>query len=436
MKHAAMAFFLGLALFSAPVFAANAPRDDVNKANIFLTDFEKEVARAQGADTGRYFNKQEALTRVKRLSEQYPDDPKVQDLVRRATVVLMKSKGDYMEITPAMTAYKRNEAELRERFRSQNQKEWARQISELKPVAKIFPTPDPMAVDLTEYMGKYVLLEDVRYPQNQFVGGTGEYIWLGKPSSGYYFVSLSGRHWAGPYEAIRRYRSMVDATLGDNLRFSVLGRLTGIVMESTDPSPEKHTPVVWGWVVEPDFLYTGDRVLAKYVPDHENSGTFFGENQVEGIKESWYTVKSVPDDVDPKRLMEIFAAAIKEKNYKLYLDCIMPVRGDTDVGSSLLRYNWDLHQARFRDEYVHVVFDDPQITVLKGFDDTNDLETYFLNPEQRRQLDKMSGEREEMAVVMSRAYDENGKQRGSKNRHELRRKGGGRWYVDTYDVRF
>ena len=101
-----------------------------------------------------------------------------------------------------------------------------------------------------------------------------------------------------------------------------------------------------------------------------------------------------------------------------------------------MRYHWDLHQARFQNEYVHAVFDEPKITVLKGLDENNDLEGYFLDPSQRERINKMSGEREEMAVVMSRAFDENGKQRGSKNRHELRRKGNGRWYVNTYDVRF
>ncbi|MBQ7249556.1 MAG: hypothetical protein IJS21_05975 [Deltaproteobacteria bacterium] len=434
MKQLITAFFL--ALLAAPVLAANAPFAEVDKAGIFLRDFEKEVERAQGADMGRYFNKQEALSRIKRLAQQYPDDPKVQELVRRASAALMKSKGGYMEITPAMTAYKRNEAELRERFKNQNSAEWQRLIAEKAPITKVFPTPDPESVDTMEYLGKYILLEGVRYPANQFIGGTGEYIYFGKPSSGYYFISLSGRHWAGPYEAVRRYRSMVDATLGDNITLSVLGKINGLVMESTDASPEKHSPVVWGWTVEPEFLFAGERVLARYDPQHENSGTFYGVEQVEGIKQSWYTVKSVPANVDPQRLMEIFMTAIKEKNYKLYIDCINPVRGDTDVASSLLRYHWDLHQARFRDEYVHAVFDEPKITVLKGVDDNNDLEGYFLNPGQREQLNKMAGEREEMAVVMIRAFDENGKQRGSKNRHELRRKGNGRWYVNTYDVRF
>ena len=434
MKRMATVFFL--ALLSAPVFAANAPFAEVDKAGIFLRDFEKEVERAQGADSGRYFNKQEALSRIKRLAQQYPDDPKVQELVRRASAALMKSKGSYMEITPAMTAYKRNEAELRDRFKSLNQSAWEDQIRQKNPITKVFPTPVPEEVDVRDYLEKYVLLEDVRYPANQFAGATGEYIYVGKPSSGYYFISMQGRHWSGPYEAIRRYRSMVDASLGDNLKFKVLGKITGLVMESPDASEDKRSPVVWGWIVTPEMLYTGDRVLAMYDSKNEKSGYFFGEDQVEKIKESWYTVKSIPENVDPKRLMEIFATAIKEKNYKLYLECISPVRGDSDVGSSMLRYHWDLHQARFQNEYVHAVFDEPKITVLKGFDDKNDLEGYFLNPGQREQLNKMAGEREEMAVVMSRAFEENGKQRGSKNRHELLRKGKGRWYVNTYDVRF
>ncbi|MCR5219480.1 MAG: hypothetical protein K6E31_00590 [bacterium] len=436
MKQLITAFFLTLGLFAAPVLAANAPFAEVDKAGIFLRDFEKEVERAQGADMGRYFNKQEALSRIKRLAQQYPDDPKVQELVRRASTALMKSKGGYMEITPTMTAYKRNEAELRERFKAQNQAAWEDQLRQKKPITKVFPTPVPEEVDVRDYLEKYVLLEDVRYPANQFAGATGEYIHVGKPSIGYYFVSMQGRHWSGPYEAIRRYRSMVDASLGDNLKFKILGKITGLVMESPDASEDKRSPVVWGWIVTPEMLYAGDRVLAIYDSKNENSGYFFGEDQVKKIKESWYTVKSIPDNVDPKRLMEIFATAIKEKNYKLYLECINPERGNTDVGSSMLRYHWDLHQARFQNEYVHAVFDEPKITVLKGFDDKNDLEGYFLNPGQREQLNKMAGEREEMAVVMSRAFEENGKQRGSKNRHELLRKGKGRWYVNTYDVRF
>ena len=55
---------------------------------------------------------------------------------------------------------------------------------------------------------------------------------------------------------------------------------------------------------------------------------------------------------------------------------------------------------------------------------------------QKERLIKMEGEREEHATVTSQAFDENGKQVGVKNIHKLIRKGGGRWYVDDYEIRF
>ncbi len=434
----ALSLILGASscLVPLPACAENAPFADVDKANYFLKEFEKEVERARGASNTRFFNKKDALTRIRDLNEKYPDDPRVQELMRRASVAVQKSMGDFREITPEMLAYKTNEAELRSRLQSLNQNEWQKQLKEHDLLARVFPAAVGDDTKAEDYLDKYVVLENVQYPANMFVGGSGEYLYVGKPSVGYYFISMDGRNWAGAYEAVRRYRSLVDATLGDNIDFTVLGRIDGMVRESPDPSKEKTSPYYWGWIVQPVMLYAGDRVLAVYDKDHEKSGYFIGEELVDKIKDSWYTVKSVPANVDPKKLMEIFATAIKEKNYNLYMDCIAPERRKTDVGTSLLRYHWDLHQYRFADEYVHVEFDDPVITVLKGFDDSNDLDNYFLNEGQKEQLTKMGGEKEEMAIVISRAYDKNGKQVGSENRHELRRKGSGRWYINTYDVRF
>ena len=246
-----IALFLSLFLCVGQVCAAQAPVDDVRKANIFLTDFEKEVARADGADT-RFFNKQEALTRVQRLAQQYPDDPAVQDLVRRTKAALMRSKGNYIEITPAMIAYKKNEDSMRERFRQMNQQAWEKLLAATTPMTKIFPAPVPEQVNIEDYYGKYVLLPEVRYPENEFIGATGEYIHAGKHSSGFYFISLEGRNWIGPYEAIKRYRGLVDSTLGENLKFTVLGKITGLVRESPDAGREKKSPYAWGWIVTPE----------------------------------------------------------------------------------------------------------------------------------------------------------------------------------------
>ena len=134
--------------------------------------------------------------------------------------------------------------------------------------------------------------------------------------------------------------------------------------------------------------------------------------------------------------MEIYVTAIKEKNYDLYRECIYPNCYKEDTGQELLRYHWDLHQGRFHGEYVHVTFGQAKISVLKGFDDKNDLENFFLDAGQKETLNKVSGTKIEEAVVETRAWNENGKVVGSPHPHRLRRSGGGRWYVYDYQPRF
>ena len=77
MKKITAAALLAISLCTAQAYAGPAPHSEVAKANIFLTDFEKEVARAQGADMGRYLNRRETLTRIRELARLYPDAPKV-----------------------------------------------------------------------------------------------------------------------------------------------------------------------------------------------------------------------------------------------------------------------------------------------------------------------------------------------------------------------
>lgn len=438
MKRIMTAFLIGIFLGSAvPCSAAPANSEadrQISFAEHYLKEFEKEVERQKGGQKDRYRYQRDALERVQTLVQSYPDNPKVKEMYARTRTALMKSYGNYMEITPDMLVYKRNEEELRKRYSAISSEAWKKKIEELAPETKVFPTPDPMNVAPTEYFGKYVVLEDVKYPNNQFYGATGEFIHVGKPSSGYYFVDIGGRNWLGPYEAVKRFRRTVDASIGDVFSFAVLGKITGIVMESPDASQDKKAPFVWGWIVVPEFLYLPDKIIAYYDAEKESSGYFEQEEKVKDIKEGWYTVKSVPDDVDPKRLMEIFATAIKEKNYDLYVDCIRPEWREMAVRGNVL-YHWDLHQRRFNEQYVAVVFDDPVIQVVKGFDTDDNLQDFFLDDKQRDRLTKMAGEKEERATVYSRAYDENGRQQNPVP-HYLVRKGSGRWYVDSYAPRF
>lgn len=422
--------------FNAVAAPAMAPKRELGYTEYYLKEFEAEVKRAGGNANTLFRNKNEALSRIQSLMKAYPNDPAVKALYDRARAALMMSKGDYQQITPAMVAYLNNERELREKYAKLSADKWQQLQQGRELLTKVFPSVDPLKNTIeNDPTNKTIVLPDVKYPDNQFVGASGEYVVVGKPSTGFYFVNIGGREWLGPYEAIKRFRREVDGSLGDSLNITVLGKITGPAMEIPG---NRRMNLVWGWVVEPEALYIDGRIVATFDPNHDKSGSFIEEEKVAGIKEGWYTEKDVPQNATPERLMEIFLASIKEKNYDLYLKCINPERYATETAESLLRYHWDLHQQRLHGEYVHATFSNTKITVAKGHDDKNDLENFFLDDNQRDHLIKMQGEKVEHATVQSQAFDANGKQVGSKNTHKLIRKGGdkGRWYVDDYEIRF
>ena len=157
---------------------------------------------------------------------------------------------------------------------------------------------------------------------------------------------------------------------------------------------------------------------------------------MEEIKSPLYTVRRVPSDVTPERLVEIFAASIKEKNFDLYLECIDPKRARTRSEMSLLRYHWDLHLERFAKLYVHVETEEAVIEVIKGFDSGTGVEDFFLDEGQKEKIREISGELVEQATVVSKAWDENGRQYGSPKPHYLVRRDKGRWYIDNFEQPF
>ncbi len=436
MKKKSILPLLPMLLFCAGIGSAaeKAPQRDLGYTEYYLKEFEAEVKRAGGNANTLFRNKNEALSRIQSLMKAYPNDPAVKALYDRARAALMMSKGNYQQITPAMVAYLNNEKQLREKYAQLSVAKWNELQQGRELITKVFPTVDPLkCTEETNPTDKTIVLPGVKYPDNQFVGASGEYIVVGKPSTGFYFVNIGGREWLGPYEAVKRFRREVDASIGENLNFTVLGKISGPAFEIPG---NRRTNMAWGWVVEPEALYIDGHVVATFDAKHDKSGSYVEEEKVAGIKEGWYTEKDVPENATPERVMEIFLASIKEKNYDLYLKCINPERYKTETAESLLRYHWDLHQQRLHGEYVHATFSNTKITVVKGQDEKNDLENFFLDDAQRDHLIKMQGEKVEQATVTSQAFDQNGKQVGSKNVHRLIRKGGGRWYVDDYEIRF
>lgn len=411
----------------------------IQQAEMYLKEFENEVKRANGS-TGIFRTQADALERIKILNEFAPNDPRVQDLMQRARKCIIGSSGNFIDITDDMLAYLRNEEELKKTFARKSEDAWNKLVAEYsdKIREKLYPAPDVLSEHIDDLKGQYVILDDVQYPGNQFMGVTGEYIYMGKRSTGMYFVKIDTRKWLGPYEAVKRYRRQVDSTMTEVKKWTVLGVISDLAMEIPQAGEEKVGPPIYAVVVDPVALYVPGHVLGIYSADKETSGYFVGEDEVDSIKASWLSVKSVPVDVTPEALVDIFQRAIKEKNYDLYLDCIQPERQETDIQKSLLLYHWDLHQERFHGEYVYAKADPEKtkITVVSGYDDKNDLNSYFLSPEDQQKIASHYGDKVEYASVETIAFDRNGKQLGSPNRRNLIRTNGGRWYIRDYEIRF
>ncbi len=428
-------------MFDRSVFEVNETNlsSRISQATHYLEEYEKEIARAMGATNYTFRNKEDALERIKILVEFAPDDERVKDLFSRARACVKGGVGNVTDVDTKFTQYLVNEEQIRERYAAISEKAW-KEICEkyaADTLEKSFPTPDYKAVDIEDMIGKYVILDEILYPDNQFYGVTGEYIYTGKRSTGMYFLKIDGRQWLGPYEAVKRYRNLVDTTMNEVRNWSVIGKIVDFTGEIPEAGEKKIGSVVMAWVVEPVALYVPGHVLAVPEEYDGNTGKFIGEEDVEAVKDSWYTVKSVPDDVEPEQLVEIFMAAIKEKNINLYRECIDPERRETALQLEMLDRHWEFHQERFHGEYVHanILSDKTKITVIGGFDE-NSGDNFFLSDEDIAQMKETMGEKVTEAIVYTAAFDKNGKQLGTPAGHTMIKNGDGRWYITTYEVRF
>lgn len=411
-------------------------RQELDGARHRLENFLKKVELARGQPMKLDNDAHEALNRIKALKERFPDDPQVEELFEQARKALVGSKGDMVEVGPEVLAYRQNEQRLKKLFAEYADKEWADMSAKAKADANFIATPWPQAVtdevDIDAMVGRRVILEGVAYPANQFVDLEQNYIHVGSPSKGYYYVELHGRAWAGAYEAFRRYKRQINRDIPADAGWTVLGRVTGVRLLVPQAGKEKDRQAQWGWTVEPEAIYVAGCTLAVSDPKAELGGYFSGQDQVEKVKGAMYSVTEIPADVAPERLVEIFSLAIKEKNYKLYLDCITPERRATPTAIGLCAYHWDWHQYRFATFYALVKIDKPVVRVIKGVDDSDSVETFFLNEQERQKIKAHSGQLVEEASVVSKVYDEKGKQYGSPKTFVLRRTDKGRWYIVNF----
>jgi len=230
--------------------AESAPSNEIIRAEHFLIKFEQKVERMRGQSFRLGYEENEALKRVKSLHEHYPDDPAVLQLFERSRGALMASKGEFMQILPEMLTYRENEKKLKEAFGALADKEWTSFLDRIgeKPDAIIpvaFPQPDSDRVSILTLQDRYVLLDDFEYPTNQFFDLGREFVWVGSGTKGYYYVEIGSAGWLGAYEAFKRYRRLVNRSLPESGKWTLLGQISGVDM--IIPQAEKVKTIAGRW---------------------------------------------------------------------------------------------------------------------------------------------------------------------------------------------
>ncbi len=415
-------------------------KNELVSAEHYLKKLEDRAERMKGQNFKMGYEEQEALKRIKALKEKYPDDPDVQALFQRASKSVMTSKGDFLEVTPDMLKYRQAKATLANLFAKEAETQWQAFQKKIaasgNPIAKPFPPPTPREENIGTMKGRTIVLPDFIYPNNQFMETSGEYVFVGSRTRGFYYVQINMPSWLGVYEAVKRYRRFVNSDLPENTPWTMIGRITDIALLVPEAEKKKIGGAFWGWVVEPQAIRVEGKTFAVADADLETGGRFAGEERMDEIKRPLYSVTSIPANVTPERLLEIYCAAIKEQNIKLFQDCIDPELQTTPRAKSRVMYHWDWHQIRFATLYIHATVDKVTTYVSKGYDPNNNLESFFLTDAQKNQVKKISEPRVERAVVWTKAWDERGRQYGSPKPHALIRRDGGRWYIRDFAAQF
>lgn len=410
-------------------------KQELSGAEHRLKEFEKKVERYKGKSFKLGFQEQETLKLILKLKEKYPTHPQVQDLSQRLNRAIMASKGEMMEVSASVVSFRDNSKKLIQSFWNIGKEEWEKAkfqiMSQDTTIVNPFPIYSPEETDVEDYQGRWVILEGIEYPRNEFKENGVQWLYVGKPNTGYYWIHLSGREWQGAYGALKRYMRHVSGDIPQEISWTVAGKITGCSMLIPEAGEQKIGSAYMGWTVEPEYILIPNYSLVRFVKEHKEGGIFSGEEKMEEIKQFMYSIREVPADIEPKKLAEIYITAIKERNYKLWLDCIDPERLKTPTAVSLANYHWERHLKVWNSLYVEAkVQDKIQIDVVQG---------EYLSPEERKiltqeQIDKILKHSKpliQQATVMMVLFENEGKQNRLPQKFYLRRYQEGRWYVEV-----
>lgn len=406
--------------------AESAPSAELSRARYELDKVVTKSKQHAGLPFELSEGDQRSFREVQQIAERYPDDVKVQELVAKAKEIYRSAKGERFQFTPEMLAYRQRGAKLAEVVAAAGKARWEVLQKELGDdgllVEKIFPTADPLEEGPDGLSGRRVVLADVPYEQDLFVSAGVNWVGVGSAAQGHYWVNGSGPRFNQLFEALGRYRGLVQQNLPPKWTF--VGSVDGPELLAPGGSAADIKEAYMGWAVSPEVIYIPGVVLVEWRADAKAGAVFAGEEDM--AKRITYSVNSVPDDVEPKQLLEIYITALKEKNFDLHLECIDPELRKVEPQIHGLRYNWEVQQKGIEQIHVHAEpFEIGEVKVIKGGTDDG-LESFFGDAEKPL---KTAFSKEEEVVVNVRLFDKDGVQSVRPRVVKLIRREGGRWYI-------
>ncbi len=389
-------------------------KNKIIRAEFFLKKFEDKVNKAKGVPFILRYEEKEALNRVKELKLEYPNSKEVESLFQRTKKCILASKGEGKKIPQEELAYKDSEKMIVEVLGNIANEEWNKLATEFKDdnkyLSSVFPVPDVWNSSLKKIKGKKVVLTNFEYPKRQFPTVSGDYLATGSISEGFYFTRLSTKSWIKAYNALKRFKNLVCSDISGF--WSVIGRIETLEMHIPEAGESPTAPPATGWVLDVEVIFIKDKVLAFAGNKDETNGYFAGEARLEELKSNSYTITELPPKSSPVQVIKIFARAIKEKNYDLFLDCLHESWKDTPKALARTKYFWENNQERYKNMYVYVepIEEEVKITTIQGEAFQEDAEDFFLTDEEKNSIMEFSEPLIERAVVPCRRYKENGRQ--------------------------
>lgn len=431
---------------NAPLHAAETYEEAQTRINfttalLYVGEFEKEVARAEGKPLGETHNKRQAMERVAELMKLHPDDPRVAEMRERVRVAIMGGKGQTIEITPEMIRYLTDESAALEVTLRESVAQWhdtlGREYFDSERSIPDFPAPDPEKSDPDRMTGARVLLKDFAFDRDVFQHGGEQWVALGNASKGYYFVKTSSRRFIQCREAVKRARSEALGALpaGFDAGWEVLGEITGVNLLVPGGGENNALSAHVGWEVEPIAVNLPGVLCALPGTGGEVTGSYAGEAEVKKLIQRRFTVEAVPPDTQPEELMRLHLLAIKEKNWTLFLDTIHPSMRQTEIALSFLEGSYTSTLRRLHGVFVHAEpFEVSPVITVEGEAATGaeNLEALFLTDKDQEASKARDIRTRQRVTVKSRRFDEKGRQVEGAHRMTLERSTdveANRWFI-------